>query len=161
MRTVACGSLPFLRIGTKPAESWCATAPPRMKPGSVFRDITTLLGDARAFRLAAGIRVDERVDGAAEGARITQERGDVAEHDPGLRIVRNRADGRPKVGDVRLVHPGVTLRTRQKRRRGSYPFSTRPATASSFCSSAGSRASGAVIMAVSSARSEPTGQASC
>ena len=31
-RTVTCGSLPFLRMGTKPAESWCATAPPRMKP---------------------------------------------------------------------------------------------------------------------------------
>ena len=26
------GSLPFLRMGTKPVDSWCATAPPRIKP---------------------------------------------------------------------------------------------------------------------------------
>src|SRR3954469_9317428 len=32
MRTVVCGSLPRLRMGTNPAETWCATAPPRMKP---------------------------------------------------------------------------------------------------------------------------------
>ena len=41
------------------------------------------------------------------------------------------------------------------------PFSTLPATASSFFSSSGSRASGAVISAVSSARSEPIGHGSC
>ena len=29
---VRWGSLPFLRSGTKPADSWWATAPPRMKP---------------------------------------------------------------------------------------------------------------------------------
>ncbi len=38
--------------------------------------------------------------------------------------------------------------------------STRPATASSFASSAGSRADGAVMMALSSARCEPAGQSS-
>ena len=32
MLTRLCGSLPFLRIGMKPADTWCATAPPRMKP---------------------------------------------------------------------------------------------------------------------------------
>ncbi len=32
MDTRLCGSLPFLRIGTNPAETWCATAPPIMKP---------------------------------------------------------------------------------------------------------------------------------
>ena len=68
----------------------------------------------------------------------------------------------PKVGDVRLVHPGVTLANATEAGGvASYPFSTRPATASSFRSSSGSRASGAVIMAPSSARSDPTGQASC
>src|SRR5829696_1882224 len=108
MRTVACGSLPFLRIGTKPAESWCATAPPRMKPRASM--------PATLSALPPAIGVDERVDGAAEGARVAQERGDVAEHDPGLRVVGDRPDRRPKIGDVRLVHPGVTLRTRQKRR---------------------------------------------
>ena len=41
------------------------------------------------------------------------------------------------------------------------PFSTRPATASSFFNSSGSRASGAVISALSSARSEPIGHGSC
>src|SRR5262245_4758474 len=39
--------------------------------------------------------------------------------------------------------------------------STLPATASSFLTSAGSRASGAVISALSSARSEPSGHGSC
>src|SRR5829696_8540587 len=97
MRTVACGSLPFLRIGTKPAESWCATAPPRMKPRASM--------PATLSALPPAIGVDERVDGAAEGARVAQERGDVAEHDPGLRVVGDRPDRRPKVGDVRLVHP--------------------------------------------------------
>ena len=45
--------------------------------------------------------------------------------------------------------------------RGHALFSTRPATASSFFNSSGSRASGAVMIAVSSARSEPIGQGSC
>ena len=40
-------------------------------------------------------------------------------------------------------------------------LSTRPATASSFLRSFLSRASGAVISAASSARSDPTGHASC
>ena len=40
-------------------------------------------------------------------------------------------------------------------------LSTRPATASSFFRSSGSRAEGAVMMAPSSARSEPTGHGSC
>src|SRR5262249_18309213 len=47
------------------------------------------------------------------------------------------------------------------RRTSPQPFSTRPATASSFLRSSGSRASGAVMIALSSARSEPTGQNSC
>jgi len=42
--------------------------------------------------LHAGPGLHQLVDGAAEGARIAQERGDVAEHDPGLGIVRNAAD---------------------------------------------------------------------
>lgn len=46
-------------------------------------------------------------------------------------------------------------------RARNQPFSTRPATASSFFKSSGSRASGAVISAVSSARSEPMGHGSC
>jgi len=47
--------------------------------------------------LAAGIRMHELVDGAAEGARIAQQRGDVAKHDPRLRIVRDGPDRVPQI----------------------------------------------------------------
>ena len=55
----------------------------------------------KAARLDAGDLVDLRagpgmhqlIDRAAERARIAEQRGDVAEHDPRLRIIRNGADG--------------------------------------------------------------------
>ena len=40
----------------------------------------------------AAIALMDVVDGKAQADRILQERGDVAEHDPLLRVVRNRAD---------------------------------------------------------------------
>src|SRR5262249_59930646 len=42
--------------------------------------------------LHTGPRLHQFVDRATEGARIAEQRGDVAEHDPGLGIVRNAAD---------------------------------------------------------------------
>ena len=42
--------------------------------------------------LAAGPRLHQFIHGAAERARIAEQRGDVAEHDAGLGIVRDRAD---------------------------------------------------------------------
>ena len=42
--------------------------------------------------LAAGPGLHQLVDRAAERARIAEQRGDVAEHDPGLGIVRDGAD---------------------------------------------------------------------
>ena len=42
--------------------------------------------------LAAGPGLHQFVDGAAEGPRIAQKRGDVAEHDARLGIVRDGAD---------------------------------------------------------------------
>ena len=40
----------------------------------------------------AAIALVDVVDGKAQADRVFQERGDVAEHDPLLRVVRNRAD---------------------------------------------------------------------
>ena len=96
MRTVSCGSLPFLRIGTKPAESWCATAPPRMKPRASM--------PAHLVDALAGIGMHEFVHRAAERPRVAEQRGDVAEHDAGLRIIRDRADRGLEIGDEVLVH---------------------------------------------------------
>ena len=45
--------------------------------------------------LAAGVRVDEFIDGAAEGARIAEQRGDVAEDDAGLRDSPGSSGWRP------------------------------------------------------------------
>ncbi|MEY9283347.1 hypothetical protein ABIA03_004539 [Bradyrhizobium yuanmingense] len=42
--------------------------------------------------LVAGPGVDELVHGSAERARIREQGGDVAEHDPGLGIIRDGAD---------------------------------------------------------------------
>ena len=53
--------------------------------------------------LHAGPRLHQFVDRAAEGARIAEQRGDVAEHDARLGIVRDRAD---RVVEVVLVVEG-------------------------------------------------------
>ena len=70
--------------------------------GKLMRDGAA---DDEAARLDAGDLVDLRagpgmhqlVHRAAEGARIAEQRGDVAEEDPRLRIVRNRADRRLQI----------------------------------------------------------------
>src|SRR5262249_58446630 len=70
-----------------------------------------------AARLDAGDLVDlasrpglhQLVDRAAEGARIAQQRRDVAEHDPGLGIVRDSADRSAQVVfDGRRGHDKAT-----------------------------------------------------
>src|SRR5262249_38629784 len=68
------------------------------------------------------------------------------------RAVRHGAE-RGRGWDTRHQHP--------EREAVTQPRNTLPATASSFFSSSGSRASGAVIIAASSGRSEPTGHGSC
>ncbi len=89
------------------------TIPDYPKPGIMFRDITTLLGDARAFRRAvdelvqpfagqkidkvAGIGLHQLIDCGAEGPRMPEQGGDVAEHDPRFRVVRDGADDRREI----------------------------------------------------------------
>ena len=59
--------------------------------------------------LAAGPGLHQFVDRAAEGARVAQQRGDVAEHDAGLGIVRDGADrGLEVVLEGRRGHGHVT-----------------------------------------------------
>ena len=62
------------------------TIPDYPKPGIMFRDITTLLGNANGFRACV-----ELLDASPKSAGMAEQRGDVAEHDAGLRIVRDRA----------------------------------------------------------------------
>jgi hypothetical protein len=50
-----------LRIGTKPAETWCATAPPRMKPRASMPATLSIFD--------AGPGLHQFVDRAAERAR--------------------------------------------------------------------------------------------
>ena len=47
--------------------------------------------------LAAGPGMHQFVDGATEGPRIAEERGDVAKHDARLGIIRDAADRRLQV----------------------------------------------------------------
>src|SRR5690606_1319051 len=93
------------------------------------------------------------LDTFPEALRMLDERGDVAEDDPRFGIVGNGADQSLEVGGH-----GVPLRAWQTRRLEHIPtvtksaYSTRPATASSRASRSGSRLSGAVMIAPSSAR---------
>src|SRR5450830_899761 len=113
--------------------------------------------DDEAARLDAGDLVDlhagpglhHLVHGAAERARIAEQRGDVAKHNARLGIVGDVADR------------GFEIVFQCGRGHGDFPFSTLPATASSFLISSGSRASCAVTSALSSALSEPIGHGSC
>jgi hypothetical protein len=59
-------------------------APPRMKPRA---SSPTTLSIAEP-----GIGVDQHVDGHAEAARVGEQRGDVAEHDPLMGEVDDGAD---------------------------------------------------------------------
>ena len=55
----------------------------------------------------AGERLHQLVHRAAEGARVAQQGGDVAEHDPGLGIVGNGADDLRKVHEPRRLSPSL------------------------------------------------------
>ena len=59
---MSCGSLPFLRTGTKPARRWYATGAARMKPRA---SMPTTLSIVRW-----GVLVDERVDHGGERAGV-------------------------------------------------------------------------------------------
>src|SRR5262245_40664257 len=122
---------------------------------------------------AIGEGLRQLLDAGPEAVGVGEQRGDVAEHDPGLRIV---GDGAHEVLEIDFgrhrdlrndwrAAPAVAYSRSQigwlVEGRFLQPLSTRAATASSFLRSSGSRASGAVMMAVSSARSEPMGQGSC
>ncbi len=54
--TVLCGSLPFLRRGTKPTESWWATAPPRMKPRASMPATLSILRPAKGWTSSSTAR---------------------------------------------------------------------------------------------------------
>src|SRR6266853_481721 len=143
--------------------------------------------------LVAGPGLHQLVYGAAERSGVAEQSGDIAEHDAGRWIVRNRPDRGAQVEfEFRRRHddfPSLVClpvggrrrwrgalsspRPRREGKDAAAPYAmalrwagrqapnSRPATASSFAISAGSRASGAVMMAVSRARSEPIGQGSC
>src|SRR5579871_5664293 len=87
----------------------------------------------------ARIRLYEFVDRASKRARMSKQGRDVAEDHPGFGIIRNRADHRFEIH----FHPFLK---------------TRAATASSFANSAGSRLPAAVMNAVSSTCSMPSGE---
>ena len=83
------GSLPFLRIGTKPRPSSCATAPPRMKPRASM-PTTLSMPASRKGSTSPSMA-------ARRPSRIGDQRGDVAEQDARLGIVGNRADQRLEI----------------------------------------------------------------
>jgi hypothetical protein len=63
-----------------------------MRHGAAQNEAARLdAGDLVDF--AAGPWLHQLIDGLAEGARVAEQRGDVAEHDPGLGIVRDGAYG--------------------------------------------------------------------
>jgi hypothetical protein len=68
----------------KPAESWCAIA--------AAQDKAARLDAGDLVDLGTGIGMDELVYRPAECPRVAEQGRDVAEHDAGLRIVRNASD---------------------------------------------------------------------
>ena len=60
MATTWWGSLPFLRTGTKPALSWCATAPPRMKPRASTPATLSILVPAKGCTSSSTARLKAR-----------------------------------------------------------------------------------------------------
>src|SRR3954451_21945900 len=97
--------------------------------------------DARdPVNLHPRIGLHHLVHRAPERARVAEQGGDVAKHDPRLWVIGNRANN---FGEI---HCQTFL-------------STRPATASSFLNNSGSRLSGEVMRAVSSTCSMPSGDA--
>ena len=60
MLTRLNGSLPFLRIGTKPAETWCATAPPRIKPRASMPATLSILPPAQGCTSSSTARRNAR-----------------------------------------------------------------------------------------------------
>src|SRR5882672_1470482 len=113
----------------------------------------------------AGIGLHQRIDRAAESARVAQERGDVAKDDAGFGIIRDRTNDCGKIHwRAPLMEVGGCTPSPALPRKGEGDsaqlcfFNTRPATASSFLNNSGSRLSGAVIIAVSSVYSMPSGE---
>ena len=98
-----CGSLPFLRIGTKPAESWCATAPPRMKPRASIPATLSILVPAQGCTSSSMARRKAR---ASPSSVVMSRNMDAGLGVVGIiaRIVRI-AWGSPTGVYTRSVHP--------------------------------------------------------
>src|SRR5207244_11461373 len=108
------------------------------------------------------VGLNEFVDGAAQSPRISEQGGDIAKHDAGSWIVRDRADDSLEVHRKTSraetpLHKEFWTETKAGCGQSPYAFSTRPATASSLASIAGSRMAGAVMHAVSRTFSMPSG----
>ena len=84
------GSLPALRIGTSPTSAAIAIAPASRNPRASTPATTSN---------STGERLDHGVDHGAQGRGIRQQRSDVAELDPRLGIVGDRADERLGAGE--------------------------------------------------------------
>ena len=54
--TVLCGSLPFLRSGTKPAASWWAMAAPKMKPRASIPATLAIRSPAKGWTISSTAR---------------------------------------------------------------------------------------------------------
>ncbi len=74
--TVSCGSLPFLRIGMKPTESWWATAPPRMNPRASMPATLSIFRPANGWTSSSTARRNAR----ASPSRVVMSRNMI----PGL-----------------------------------------------------------------------------
>ena len=97
------GSLPGLRIGTKPAPSRSATAAPRMNPRLSMPTTTSMPWPWYGRR--------ERVDRGAEARRLAQQRGDVVEEDAGLREIGDVSNVRFEIHACRLRRCGLLALT--------------------------------------------------
>src|SRR5262245_10155033 len=92
MLTRLCGSLPFLRIGMKPAETWWATAPPRMKPRASIPATLSIFMPAHGCttvqhaRLAGGAEPQRRGAPSALDAAVHRALVPVHEHEPEGRL---------------------------------------------------------------------------
>ena len=82
LRVGGSGQLPCLRTGTKPEPSWQATEAARMKPRA---SIPTTLSTGPCPPASALTTAGERL-------AVSQQRGDVLEHDARLRVVGDVAD---------------------------------------------------------------------
>src|SRR5690606_14266957 len=133
---------------------WHETAPELVGDRSTEDEAARLdSGDKVDRRAGFQIWQDQGVDRPPQPGRVRDQRGDVAEYDAGFRMVGDGPDQPLELEMLFAVHRCHPQKPDAPR--------TRPATASSRDRSSGSRACGAVIMAKSSARSEPMGHGSC